>query len=211
MKKHQSQFFQSGFAVIDKELFKRSAHSAVPTLVAWRFGGNEGLEGLERNRDWWSWTGKNAANLKQTLEQSYRELAHVLLEFWCIWIKIIEKSVLEGVWGVRSHRKCYQDQALHQKLRIGESQDYPKEAESCPQIDPREAKGKQISPFTVILRGKSIQNHWEIAQNWCQQAENVKSVKSAKSLKKQWFFNGFHWFLVFTSMANRKKHGIFGY
>ena len=32
--------------------FKRSAHSAVPTLVAWRFGGNEGLEGLERNRDW---------------------------------------------------------------------------------------------------------------------------------------------------------------
>ena len=76
-----------------------------------------------------------------------------------MWIKIIEKSVLEGVWGVRSHRKYYQDQALHQKLRIGESQDYPKEAESCPQIDPREAKGKQISPFTVILRGKSIQNH----------------------------------------------------
>ena len=104
-------------------LFKRSAHSAVPTLVAWRFGGNEGLEGLERNRDWWSWTGKNAANLKQTLEQSYRELADILLEFWCIWIKIIEKSVLEGVWGVRSHRKCYQDKALHQKLRIGESQD----------------------------------------------------------------------------------------
>ena len=32
--------------------FKRSEHSAVPTLVAWRFGGNEGLEGLERNRDW---------------------------------------------------------------------------------------------------------------------------------------------------------------
>ena len=152
--------------------------------MAWRFGGNEGLEGLERNRDWWSWTGKNAANLKQTLEQSYRELADVLLEFWGIWIKIIEKSVLEGVWGVWSHRKCYQDQVLHQKLKIGESQDYPKEAESCPQIDPREAKGKQISAFTVISRGKSIQNHWEIAQNWCQQAENVKSVKPAKSSKK---------------------------
>ena len=76
-----------------------------------------------------------------------------------MWIKLTEKSVLEGVWGVRSHRKCYQDQALHQKLRIGESQDYPKEATSCPQIDPREAKGKQISAFTVILTGKSIQNH----------------------------------------------------
>ena len=32
--------------------FKRSAHSAVPTLVAWRFGGNEGLESVERNRNW---------------------------------------------------------------------------------------------------------------------------------------------------------------
>ena len=106
-------------------------------------------------------------------------------------VKIIERSVLEGVWGVPSHRKCYQDKALHQKLRIGESQDYPKEAESCPQIDPREAKGKQISPFTVILRGKSIENHREIDQNWCQQAENVKSVKSTKSLKKQWFCNDF--------------------
>ena len=148
--------------------FKRSAHSAVPILVAWRFGGNEGLEGFERNRDWWSWTGKNTANLKQTLKQSYPELADIFLEFWCIWIKFTEKSVFEGVWGVRSHRKCYQDQALHQKLKIGESQDYPKEAESCPQIGPREAMGKQITPLTVILRGKSIQNLWEIAQNRCQ-------------------------------------------
>ena len=106
-------------------------------------------------------------------------------------VKNIERSVLEGVWGVPSHRKCYQDKALHQKLRIAESQDCAKEAESCPPIDPREAKGRQINAFTVILRGKSIQNHREIAQNWCQQAENVKSVKSAKSLKKQWFFNDF--------------------
>ena len=67
--------------------------------------------------------------------------------------------MLEGVWGVQSRRKCYRDKVLHQKLMIGESQDYPKEAENCPQIDPREAKGKQISPFIVILRGKSMQNH----------------------------------------------------
>ena len=40
------------FILVFTLLFKRSAHSAVPTLVAWRFGGNEGLEGLERNRDW---------------------------------------------------------------------------------------------------------------------------------------------------------------
>ena len=45
------------------------------------------------------------------------------------------------------------------KIEDRGAQDYPKEAERCPQIDPREAKGKQISPFTVILRGKSIQNH----------------------------------------------------
>ena len=76
-----------------------------------------------------------------------------------MWIKIIEKSVLEGIWGFRSPTNCYQDQALHQTLRIGESQDYPKEAESCPQIDPREAKWRQISAITVILRGKSIQHH----------------------------------------------------
>ena len=93
------------------------------------------------------------------MEKSYRKLGDILLEFSCILVEIIEKSVLEGVWGVPSHRKCYQDKALHQKLRVEESQDYPKEAESCPQIDPREAKGKQISAFTVILRGKSIQNH----------------------------------------------------
>ena len=93
------------------------------------------------------------------MEQSYRELDNILLEFSCNSVKIIEKSVLEGVWGVPSHRKCYQDKALHQKLRIAEPQDCAKEAESCPQIDPREAKGKQISPVTVILRGKSIQNH----------------------------------------------------
>ena len=92
------------------------------------------------------------------MEQSYRELGDILLEFYCILVKIIERSVLEGVWGVPSHRKCYQDKALHQKLRIAESQDCPKEAESCPPIDPREAKGRQINAFAVILRGKSIQN-----------------------------------------------------
>ena len=74
------------------------------------------------------------------------------------------------------------------KIEDRESQDYPRKAKSCPQIDPREAKAKQISPFTVILRGKSIQNHREIAQNWCPQGENVKYVKTAKSLTKNIFF-----------------------
>ena len=85
----------------------------------------------------------------------------------------------------------------------------PKEAESCPQFDPSEAKGKQIRASTMILRAKSTENHWKIGQNWCQQAENLKAVKSAKSLKKHRFFNGFQCFLVFWSMENHQKHVFF--
>ena len=106
-------------------------------------------------------------------------------------------------------QKCYQDKARHQESTTEEFQDCPKKAESCPQFDPSEANGRQIRGSTIISRAKSIENRWKICQNWCQDAENLKSVKSTKSMKKQRFFNDFRRFLVFWSMENHEKTYFF--
>ena len=111
--------------------------------VAWRFGGNEGLE---RNRDWWSWTGKNAANLKQTLEQSYRELADVLLEFWCIWIKIIEKSVLEGVWGVEVTENVTKTRCCIKNWGSGSLKITPRKLKVVPRLTQERPRGSKLVP-----------------------------------------------------------------
>ena len=81
-------------------------------------------------------------------------------------------------------QKCYQDKAQHQESTIEESQGCPKNVESRPQFDPNEANGTQIRTSTIILSTKSIENHGKTSQNWCQAAENLKSMKSAESLKK---------------------------
>ena len=83
----------------------------------------------------------------------------IFIAFWESGARKIDRICLGRRLGGPKSQKMLPRPGAASKIEDRGAQDYPKEAESCPQIDPREAKGKQISPFTVILRGKSIQNH----------------------------------------------------
>ena len=124
------------------------------------------LGGLGGMRDWKAWRGTGIGEAgrgrtQQISSKHWSKAIENLLIFYqnfdAFGSKILKNLSWKASGGSKS-QKMLPNQVLHQKLRIGQSQDYPKEAESCPQIDPREAKGKLTSPFTVILRGKSIQN-----------------------------------------------------
>ena len=64
--------------------------------------------------------------------------------------------------GGAKSQKILPVQGKASKIAVEESQDCPKEAESCPQMDPREAKGTQMTASMIILKAKSIQKHNKI-------------------------------------------------
>lgn len=64
--------------------------------------------------------------------------------------EVIEKYVLEGMLGVPSHKQWYQ---------AGQGVKTPRRLKSGPQIGPREAKERNSTASTVILRGRAFQNH----------------------------------------------------
>ena len=176
-------------------------------LKAWRLRGLEAWRPGEIKR--WLFCKSMCWGLTSLCKPRAAQASRIWWYFDKIVIKIIEKSVFEGIWGTPNHKNVTKTRQGIKNQRRRSPKIAPRRLKVVPNLTQARPTGGKLevphsfqepNPLKIVEKSARIDaktlktwNLWNRQNQW----------------KNKGFFNYFRWFLVFWSMENHEKNVFF--